>query len=122
MQHFLASAVGAAAAETQTALLEAAAKARGKFTAGDLVLIRRGDLKGLQGEVTEVDEAADSVKVLPKNIEGLNEALEFKFGDLQKSVAVGARVRVRPACPFMLLETRRDDSVCPARPAQAPAW
>ncbi len=95
VQHFLNSAVGASAAEAEAVLLDAATKTRGKFAVGDVVQVTKGDLKGMRGEVAEVDTVADSANVLPHGLEGFTEKLTFKIGELQKFVPVGARVKVR---------------------------
>jgi hypothetical protein len=94
VQRFLSCAVGASAVDAERSLMSAATAATGTFAVGDVVVVTSGDLKNLKGEVVEVDGTADRVFVLPKGLAGFSEKLDFKRGELQKFIAVGARVRV----------------------------
>jgi hypothetical protein len=94
VQRFLASAVGAVAEDTERTLLAAAGASTGKFNVGDMVIVTSGDLKNLKGEVVELQGSGGRVVVLPKGLAGFSERLDFSPDELQKYVAVGARVKV----------------------------
>jgi hypothetical protein len=106
VQRFLASAVGAIAEDTERTLLAAAGASSGKFAVGDMVVVTSGDLKNLKGEVVELQGSGGRIVVLPKGLMGFSERIDFSPDELQKYVAVGARVK---ACS-------------PAHPAEFCAW
>jgi hypothetical protein len=94
VQHFLSSAVGAAAGATERSLLAAASAATGAFAVGDAVMVTTGDLKSMKGKVVDVEAGGETVYVLPA-LDYFSEKLPFPKGDLQKHVDIGTRVRVR---------------------------
>ena len=99
VQHFLAAAVGAPAGEAERSLMAAAATTAGTFAVGDVVVVTTGDLENMKGEVAEVEPKGDRVFVLPKDLPDFHDKLEFRRSELQKFIAVGARVRVRARLP-----------------------
>ncbi|MEW5310983.1 MAG: hypothetical protein WDW38_002733 [Sanguina aurantia] len=68
------------------------AGAQAKFSKGDKVLIKTGDLANLDAIVTEVLDDG-RVMVLPA-IKGFTESVDYDAADLRKSFKVGSRVKV----------------------------
>lgn len=97
VQHFVDVGVGGNAAAAQRTLLEAASAGTARqFAVGDTVAVAKGELTSMRGRVVEIDESRSRVVLLPVGLEGFTEKLDFDMSDLQKEVAMGARVKVRP--------------------------
>lgn len=98
VQHFVDVGVGGDAAQAQRTLLDAASAGTARqFAVGDTVQVAKGDLQSMRGHVVEIDESRSRVVVQPIGLEGFTEKLDFDMADLQKEVAMGARVKVRRA-------------------------
>ena len=111
VQRYLAAAVGASAEDAERALMAAAATAPGKFAVGDAVVVTGGDLNNMKGTVVELEGAGGRVWVMPRELRGFTEKIDFAPEELQKFVAVGARVKVRPSA--MCVVTSLSDSISP---------
>eukprot|EP00892_Ulva_mutabilis_P001630 jgi/Ulvmu1/11468/UM077_0011.1 len=95
VQHFVDVGVGGDAARAQRTLLEAASAGTARqFAVGDTVQVAKGELASMRGKVVEIDESRSRVVLLPVGLEGFTEKLDFDMADLQKEVAMGARVKI----------------------------
>lgn len=103
VQHFVDVGVGGDAGDAQRTLLDAASAGTARqFAVGDTVLVAKGDLKSMRGQVVEIDESRSRVVLQPIGLEGFTDKLDFDMADLQKQVETGARVKVRRALRCLL--------------------
>lgn len=91
VQRFMNAAIGGGSGEE--ALLAAGTKKAASFSAGDKVVVTKGDLKNMKGTVVEVDD--QSTVWIKADLVDFKEKIDFPAADLQKFISVGTHVKVR---------------------------